>query len=292
MQFSTSMNILNFADDTLFYMTFKTKLDMEIKLNSELTKISNWLNYNHLKLNTSKTKYMVFSPNSNIWRDLSLRISIGECLLERVYEYKYLGLIIDTKLTWVPHIKYLSSQLSKTLGIMYRTRHYLNLQSLYLIFHSLFLSKIKYGILCWARASKTTLHPLIILFNRAIRCIHFCHNQENITHLLFKNGLIHIEDIFKLELGKFMFNYSKGFLPRNFNKYFTKTNTVHNYNTRQCNNNFFLPRKNKSKGQKSLSYLGPKLWSEIPDCLKNYHKISTFNFNYKKLLLNQYRAVE
>ena len=89
-----------------------------------------------------------------------------------------------------------------------------------------------------------------------------------------------------------MFNFSKGFLPRNFNKYFTKTNTVHNYNTRHGINNFFLPRKNKSKGQKSLSYLGPKLWSEIPDCLKNYHKISTFNFNYKKLLLNQYRAIE
>lgn len=175
MQFCTSMKVLNFADDTLFYMKFKNKNNMEIKLNNELDKIYSWLNNNHLRVNTSKTKYMVFAPNLKIWKGLSLNISIGQAMLEQVSQYKYLGLVIDTKLTWIPHIKHLSSKLSRTLGIMYRTRHYLNKQSLYLIFHSLFLSHIKYGILCWARASKTALQPLIVLFNRAIKCIHYCH---------------------------------------------------------------------------------------------------------------------
>ena len=147
---------------------------------------------------------------------------------------------------------------------------------------------MKYGILCWGRASKTALCPITVLFNRAIRCIHFCNYRDSVTHLLAENKLLRIEDIFKLELGKFMFNFNKDSLPNNFNSYFKKTNTVHNYNTRLAKNNYFLPRKNKKRGQRSLSFLGCKLWSEIPDNLKNCPTILNFKYNYQKILLGKY----
>ena len=183
------------------------------------------------------------------------------------------------------NVKYIKSKLSQTLGILYKARYYLNTESLYLIFHSLFLSRVNYGILCWARCSKTTLQPLITLMNRAIRCIHFSHFKDNIKHFYLKHNILQIPNLFKLELGKFMFKYNQGLLPTIFNKYFATTNTIHQHNTRFSKNNYFLPRKNKTKGQRSLTYLGSKLWTEIPDCLKACFNTFTFSNKYKKFLL-------
>ena len=286
MKFSTNMNVLNFADDTLLYITFNNTRNMENTLNIELDKINNWLYNNHLKINASKTKYMLFTPDTDNWKEIpDPEIKIGQSILERVYEYKYLGLIIDTKLTWAPHIKYITSKLSKTLGILFKTRYYLNTKSLYLILHSLFLSHIRYGILCWGKCYETTGKPIEVLLNRAIRCIHFCNYRDNISKFYIEHNILQIQETFKLELGKFMFKYSKGLLPPKFNQYFTRTNTVHTHNTRHAKKNYFLPRKEKTKGQKSLQYAGVNLWSGIPDTLRDKFCVFSFSCSYKKYLL-------
>ena len=58
------MNLINFADDTLLYFSFDNPDDMQRMTNSELIKIDNLVNTNNLKLNMSKTKLMIFSPNN------------------------------------------------------------------------------------------------------------------------------------------------------------------------------------------------------------------------------------
>ena len=64
----TTLKILNFADDTLFYTTFKKdiyKTDTAY-LNSELDNISKWLKDNMLKLNTDKTRCMLFHSRQDV----------------------------------------------------------------------------------------------------------------------------------------------------------------------------------------------------------------------------------
>ena len=49
---------------------------------------------------------------------------------------------------------------------------------------------------------------------------------------------------------------------------------------------YFIPRKNTSKDRlNSLSYLGPWLWSEIPDSLRDKRSTQCFGFAYRKFLL-------
>ena len=37
-----------------------------------------------------------------------------------------LGVIIDSKLNWIPHITYVKNKISKGIGIMFKARDYLN----------------------------------------------------------------------------------------------------------------------------------------------------------------------
>ena len=66
-----------------------------------------------------------------------------------------------------------------------------------------------YGILGRGSVTKTTLHPLQILQNKVMRIInkttvedHVKNNALHQTHKIFK-----IDDVYKLELGKFMYLY-------------------------------------------------------------------------------------
>ena len=39
---------------------------------------------------------------------------------------KFLGVIIDSKLNWIPHITYVKNKISEGIGIIFKARDYLN----------------------------------------------------------------------------------------------------------------------------------------------------------------------
>ena len=61
LQNNTSRNVLNFADDSMLYKTFTkdTHLNDSKNFNTELSKVSDWLMVNKLKLNLDKTRSML-----------------------------------------------------------------------------------------------------------------------------------------------------------------------------------------------------------------------------------------
>ena len=289
---STDLKILNFADDTLLYFKFDNTRNAELHLNNELNKVMLWLVRNNLKLNVKKTKYMIFAPNHKKYCNINFQPKFQDNTgIEKVNQYKYLGLIIDDKLTWKAHISYLKGKLSRSLGILYKLRHLVSKKVLITVFHSLFLSHLNYGILCWGRSSKTVIKPLIILMNKALRCINFCCPREHVEQFLLKDHLLQVNEIFQMELAKFMYKYNNNSLPGCFNSYFTKVNDKHSYNTRASQSNFFIPRKQCSKGQYGLDFLGPGLWSRIPESIKNQKTLTLFISSYKPILLKKYTSM-
>ena len=70
---------------------------------------------------------------------------------------KYLGVTIDKHLKWKPHIDELTSNVSKSVSILYYLQKYLSIANLKLVYHALVKSKLHYGILLWGNAYKTTL---------------------------------------------------------------------------------------------------------------------------------------
>ena len=70
---------------------------------------------------------------------------------------------MDNNLKWTEHIKLLKTKLSKAIGVLYKTRYFMIEKFMYLIFNSLFMSHIRYGLLCWGRANKTRLNEINVL---------------------------------------------------------------------------------------------------------------------------------
>ena len=60
----SELNSSLFADDACLSLSDKSLKTLELRINNELLKISNWLNVNKLKLNAKKTVYMLFTKKN------------------------------------------------------------------------------------------------------------------------------------------------------------------------------------------------------------------------------------
>ena len=99
-----------FADDTILFYSSKNIAETENILNMEIVKVTDWLVSNKLSLNFKKPCYLTFSLIKN---NQHINIKINDQPIEENNKTKYLGGIIDNKLTWKDNIKYINCKLRK-----------------------------------------------------------------------------------------------------------------------------------------------------------------------------------
>ena len=133
--------------------------------------INLWLRKNKLSLNYSKTSFIIFNKQPNKTFDYEFKLKINNNPIKRVNSIKYLGVLIDNKLSWSEHVDYLNLQLARYSGLFTRLRRYVPNQILSLLYYSSIYSRIKYGNLSWGTASNSLLKKVEIRLNRILRVI-------------------------------------------------------------------------------------------------------------------------
>ena len=205
--------------------------------------------------------------------------------------YKYLGVIFDEKLTWKPQIETITNKLASVCGMFFRVRHCMDQHALNIIFHSLVLSRITYGLISWGSACTTNLHPLIVILNRIIRCLNFCPRNLRVPlcQLYKKNKILQLSDLYKSEIAKFMYKFNKNKLLPNFSQYCASLDCIHDYHTRQkTSSSLFLPRMLTKMGQKALLFKGVQIWQNIPSTIKQQKSLQLFVKSLRTVILNSY----
>lgn len=129
-------------------------------INTDLVHVKNWLQANQLTLNADKTCFIIFSLKK-IPRDL--RILIDNKIIEQVSSSKFLGVVLDEKLTFKNHVVFVTKKVSKLIGIFHRLKYFFPPHILKQLYFSLMQPHLSYCISVWGIASRQTLNPLIIL---------------------------------------------------------------------------------------------------------------------------------
>ena len=109
------------------------------------------------------------------------------------------------------------------------------------------------------------------------------------AHEMFKNmSLLKTEDIYKLEMAKFMYRMYHKQLPNAFNNYFTRIDSMHTYQLRSVKNKVFYTKTASTKQYKSwVSHAGVELWSKIDPSIKEL-SFKSFSLQLKKDWINEY----
>ena len=107
-----------YADDMLLYRVINCPLDF-INIQQGIDNIGRWVAENDLRLNSAKCKVMLISRRRTKGNQMPMLHLHGQPL-ERVFEYKYLGVVLSSNLSWTPHIDKIVAKTRKIIGMLYR----------------------------------------------------------------------------------------------------------------------------------------------------------------------------
>ena len=107
-----------YADDMLLYRVINCPPDF-INVQQGIDNIGRWVAENDLRLNSAKCKVMLISRRRTKGNQMPMLHLYGQPL-ERVFEYKYLGVVLSANLSWTPHIDKTVAKTRKIIGMLYR----------------------------------------------------------------------------------------------------------------------------------------------------------------------------
>ena len=240
-----------FADDTSIYYASENSITLQETVNRELREV--------------RTNYVIFhSPAKKV--DGFIQIKLGRNPIERIHHIKYLGVLVDSTLSWKPHVTELSKKLAKSVGIFFKIRHYVTLETLKLLYYSLFYCFISYCTSVWGLTHPSVLDPLSKLQKKVIRAILFKDQLTHSTPLFSKLQILKLNDIYSLQLLCLVFESEKGPTFHHVRDYFTPISSVHGHFTRQASQgNIFTIQVNATHyGLRSFRYAAALLRNNLP----------------------------
>ena len=114
-----------YADDTVLYLSGVAAEQITGELQVGLNRFSTWCIENKLTINTKKTKLMVFGTREGVKRSKKVLLFINGEKLRMVSSFKYLGLLLDSTLTYNLHIKSLIRSIIHKVSLLSKVKTYL-----------------------------------------------------------------------------------------------------------------------------------------------------------------------
>lgn len=238
-----------YADDTVLITSSKTVDDLEVKSYIALNLAVEYCSMNDLVFNEEKTKQV----NIGNKRDEIM----GYPGLQVTEATKHLGLVIDSKLSWVDHVDELCKRLCSAIFALRRIKSISTVEALKISYHSLFESHIRYGIQLWGSTSLHNIQRVLILQKRALRVMAGLSWKESCREPFKKWHILTVVNVYLLEV--ISLACTKG-LPKN--------EDTHHYNTRNAGN-FNLPVHHSKRYEMKPSYNGAKFFNLLPFEVKN-----------------------
>jgi len=283
---SDMLNFVHFADDTTVFGCGKNIRDLSNLVNADLSRVFEWLCSNRLSLNIAKTCYMIMTDQRNDEQLPSLVINNGN--IQMVQEAKFLGVIIDSRLTFSAHVSNLCKKISRNIGVLNRISSLIPPRAKKSIYFSLIYSYVTYCVTVWGkrsignschierllrRATKVVSYPFPIYSGPTLRFLNFDSIYNYYT-------LIKLYKVINTNQHVYFKNCIEILVPR------------HEHRTRfSYQGNFQPPHYSKAKCQKNFLYQSISLWNGLPNEIKSCDSLSKFRTLLKdELILIQHRS--
>ena len=239
-----------FADDTIIYTSDDSIHEVQSKLQTCLDNICNWYNRNRLVINIEKSKVMIIG---SIWQLKSLVlddfvINYNDTPLELVERAKYLGMFINSDVSWDFHIQNLCKQMHYLLSLLRRLRAIFPQNLLLQVYKSYIQAKIDYGLTIYGCTAQENLTLVQRLQNHAARL-----TMSNFDYINFRDiklmkslGSHTIEKRRDYFLVTLMFKSIHGLAPAYLCNQVVMNSDVNGYDTRGTDSmNVYLPKLKK-----------------------------------------------
>ena len=296
-----------FADDTSGLARGKNLNELIQHVNTELKKWATWFRANKLKVNTLKTKYIIFHrKNQKInMHNLEIKFDDNEpnseidpekiSILERVHNdhpdpsnryYKLLGILLDENLTFDHHIQKLHSKLARSVYCINKVKNFLPKKALTTLYHSLIHSHLTYCTSIYSCTSKSNINKIFKIQKKAIRIISK-NDYGASTEPIFKElNLLPLDKIILKSNLSMFHSIHHQYAPPALHNLWPKNaarNLEHELRNANC---YYMPKINYSITNRFPFYNLPKIWNNYQGSSKLHSNRTTFSISLLNELKN------
>ncbi len=276
-----------FADDTSLYLSHKSLKEVTLRANADLNQLQEWFQVNRMSLNISKTQYIHFTLNTK--KTKYTNIEIAGMSIEENEVYKFLGIHIDALLNWNHHVSHIKSKINSATYALNRIKNYIPFNYMKTLYFTLVQSHMEYGLILYGNSNQSNMQKLQTAQNKAIRSISKSYNCNSMTSLYKDLRILKLKEQYEMTVGKYMFRFNNGTLPGVLQGMYQTNRDLHNYNTRNRDNPVNAIHR-LDKTNKSVLNMGPKLWHNIPNHIKQAKTIKNFKHYLKHNLFQRYES--
>ena len=167
-----------YADDTALVVSGDTEEEIVNSLTFDLNACSEWLTDHRLSLNVSKTKLMFFGTQARTNVVVSEDLVFHGGTIDKVDEYKYLGMMLDARLRFDRHAKYVRSKIIPKMRTLGKIRNVVTKNTALYLFNSLIKPVFEYNDYIYDPLTQDDANSLEVLQNS---CLRICLKQDRYT---------------------------------------------------------------------------------------------------------------
>lgn len=278
-----------FADDLQIYIssTYEGLGDAIARLNGDVARVARWVRDENLKLNTGKTKAIIFGSNAFVKRLTNVPpIVLEGKVLEYSNSVKNLGVKFDSILSWKDHVLDVSR---RTYGALYRfkkSKECLPFNIRKMVVNALILPHFDYCCLVYGGLSGEQSGVLDRVFNACIRFIFDIPIDHHITPYYNKLKWLKLKKRREYFMGCCVFGVLKNRQPQYLYESYTFA-LRGGVSSRMCPLDLRMPIHRTATYDASFLVASVRLWNGIPLEIRSAGSLSLFKLKYHRYLLEE-----
>ena len=215
--------VIVYADDTTVLISGKNLTEAKEHCNDILTRFYNYFTLNKLSINASKTKFMIYKPllrgkNRKKLHDSSnKKVVMNGIPLEQVQSIKFLGVIMNDRLTWNNHHQHIYRKVCKSLGIIYKCLGVLNEKECINMYKAFIQPYFQYAIEVWGHSIQSSNNALVKLQSKVLRILYNYKRSED-TWRYNDSRILTLNELYIKVIQKLCLKHHMGILPLYFTK--------------------------------------------------------------------------
>jgi ribonuclease HI len=193
-----------YADDLAIYSSAKRIPLLVRRLQLAVNKIAFWGEMNGFLFSSSKTVSILF--NNKRKKVIPDNVDLYRRPIPLVPHTKFLGVIFDAKLIWIPHLKAIKMSCQQSLSLLKYLSHCTwgaDRSTLQILFQALVQSKLNYGLLAYSSATANRLKMIEPIRNQGLRLITGAFRSSPSESLHAECNVIPLRYIFDLQCASY-----------------------------------------------------------------------------------------
>ena len=274
----------SYADDTQLYIGLSPDDPGPIDaLMSCISDIKSWMAENFLQLNRDKTEVILIGPEALRENYLPKLHSLSFTPADQV---KNLGVIFDSGLNFIPHIKHITKTGFFHLKNIARVRPFLSHENTETLMHAFISSRVDYCNALLTGLPKKQITHLQLLQNSAARVLTRTRKREHITPVL--KSLHWLPVSFRIDFKVLLLIHKSlnGLGPSYISELLVPYRPSRALRSSNAGLLTVPKPRTKTYGEAAFSFYGPRMWNTLPEELRALENTDIFKKRLKTHLFN------